>query len=89
VEGHSGRWYSNKYLNGKKWTDTHPSTIVEFTAPSELIETLKKMQIKIEDGVMSMGLGHKAGKGLGLFNQSIKDGATTFRIVKVKRNIKS
>ena len=88
IEGPVGRWYSNKYLNGAKWTDTNPSTIVEFVVPIELIEILKTMQTKIEDGAMSMGLGHKAGKGLGLFNQSMKDGKTTFRIVKVKRIIK-
>jgi hypothetical protein len=85
IEGEEGRAYSDKYLSGKKWTNTSPSTIVEFTAPIELIETLKKKQMKIEDGAMSMGLGSKAGKGLPLFNASMKNGETTFRIVKVKR----
>jgi hypothetical protein len=32
-----------------------------------------------------MGLGNKAGKGLPMFNESMKSGQTTWRIVKVKR----
>ncbi len=87
IEGPVGRAYSNKYLSGKKWTDTHPTTVVEFTCPFELIEKLKKMQMKVEDGAISMGLGNKAGKGLPLFNASLREGTTTFRIVKVKRRI--
>jgi hypothetical protein len=61
---------------------------VEFLAPLTLIETLKGMQMKVEDGALSMGLGDKAGGGLPLFNESIKSGDTTWRIVKVKRNKK-
>ncbi len=87
IEGPVGRAYSNKYLSGKKWTDTHPTTVVEFTCPLALVETLKKMQMKVEDGAISMGLGNKAGKGLPLFNASLREGTTTFRIVKVKRRI--
>lgn len=88
IAGYVGRWYANKYLTGKKWTDTKPSTIVEFVTPTELVETLKKMQCKVEDGAISMGLGNKAGKGLPLFNKSIAEGNTSWRIVKVKRNKK-
>jgi hypothetical protein len=86
IEGENGRLYANKYLNGAKWTSTHPTTIVEFCVPTELIETLKQKQMKIEDGALSMGLGHKAGKGLPLFNESMRKGDTTFRIVKIKRS---
>ena len=86
IEGENGRIYANKYLTGVKFTDTHPTTIVEFTVPTELIDILKDKQMKIEDGAFSMGLGDKAGKGLPLFNQSLANGQTTFRIVKIKRN---
>ena len=86
IEGHSGRVYANKYLTGAKRTNTNPTTIVEFCAPNELIETLKEKQMKIEDGALSMGLGSKAGKGLALFNESMRTGETNFRIVKIKRS---
>ena len=36
-----------------------------------------------------MGLGDKAGRGLPLFNASLRESETTFRIVLVKRPIKS
>ena len=86
IEGENGRSYANKYLTGAKWTNTKPTTIVEFSVPTKLIETLKQKQMKIEDGALSMGLGDKAGKGLPLFNESMRKGETTFRIVKIKRN---
>ncbi|CAF1624590.1 unnamed protein product [Rotaria magnacalcarata] len=86
IEDENGRLYSNKYLTGPKYVATHPTTIVEFCAPTELIEALKKIQMKVEDGALSMGLGHKAGKGLPLFNESMRKGDTTFRIVKIKRS---
>ena len=86
IEGENGRLYANKYLTGMKFTNTHPTTIVEFCAPIELIERLKEKQTKIEDGALSIGLGHCAGKGLPLFNESMRKGETTFRIVKVKRS---
>eukprot|EP01119_Soliformovum_irregulare_P001668 TRINITY_DN11400_c0_g1_i1.p1 TRINITY_DN11400_c0_g1~~TRINITY_DN11400_c0_g1_i1.p1 ORF type:complete len:176 (-),score=29.36 TRINITY_DN11400_c0_g1_i1:43-570(-) len=89
MEGESGRIYAEKYLNGKKWTDTHPTTVVEFTVPGTVIDTLKARQIKVEDGALSMGLGNKAGKGLPIFNDSIRSGSITWRIVKVKRPIKT
>jgi hypothetical protein len=89
IEGSEGREYASKYLTGQKWTDTNPTTVVEFLAPTELIETLKKMQVKVEDGALSMGLGSKAGGGLPLFNESLQSRATTYRIVKVKRNKKA
>jgi hypothetical protein len=86
IEGENGRLYANKYLTGGKYTKSNPRTIVEFCAPTELIETLKQKQMKIEDGALSMGLGDKAGKGLPLFNESMRKGETTFRIVKIKRS---
>jgi len=88
IEGEAGRKYAEMYLNGKKWVDTSPSTVVEFTCPKVLIEELFKLQHKVEDGVLSMGLGHKAGGGLGRFNESLEEGETTWRIVKVKRTQK-
>ncbi|KAN0003162.1 hypothetical protein ACTFIZ_009313 [Dictyostelium cf. discoideum] len=87
IEGSNGRQYANKYLTGKKWTDTNPSTIVEFTCPIELIEICKLIQTKIEDGALSIGLGSKAGNTLPFFNESLKSNQTTFRIVKIKREI--
>jgi hypothetical protein len=33
MEGESGRDYATKYLTGKKFTDTHPTTVVEFLIP--------------------------------------------------------
>ncbi|KAK5577093.1 hypothetical protein RB653_002031 [Dictyostelium firmibasis] len=87
IEGSNGRQYANKYLTGKKWTDTNPSTIVEFTCPIELIEHCKSIQTKIEDGAISIGLGNKAGNTLPFFNDSLKSTQTTFRIVKIKREI--
>lgn len=36
IEGQVGRAYATKYLTGKKWTDTHPTTVVEFTTPVEV-----------------------------------------------------
>ena len=86
IEGENGRAYANKYLTGAKWTNTRPTTIVEFLTSTKLIETLKQKQMKIEDGALSMGLGDKAGKGLSLFNESMRKGETTYRIIKVKRN---
>ncbi|KAN0044791.1 hypothetical protein ACTA71_006314 [Dictyostelium dimigraforme] len=87
IEGSNGRQYANKYLTGKKWTDTNPSTIVEFTCPIELIEHCKSIQTKIEDGALSIGLGFKAGNTLKFFNDSLKSHQSTFRIVKIKREI--
>ena len=53
--------------------------------PKALIEALFKIQHKVEDGAISIGLGNKAGGGVTQFNESITSGATTWRIVKVKR----
>jgi hypothetical protein len=88
IEGEAGRTYAEKYLAGKKWVDTAPTTVMEFDCPAQLIEALFAIQHKPEDGAMSMGLGHKAGGGLPLFNQSLADGYTTWRVVKVKRQHK-
>lgn len=88
IEGSIGRNYADKYLTGKKYTDTMPSTIVEFIVPVDVIETLQSMQMKVEDGALSMGLGDKAGKGLPIFNAALREGRSSFRIVKVKRMLK-
>ena len=85
IEGEEGRIYSNKYLSGKKKVDTNPTTVVEFTMPILLLEEIKAKQMKIEDGVMSMGLGNKAGGQLPLFNEYLANGEITYRIVNVKR----
>jgi len=85
IEGQVGREYATKYLTGKKWTDTHPSTVVEFVVPVAFFLKLKEKQCKIEDGCISVGLGNKAGNCIGLFNEEMKKGNITFRIVKVKR----
>jgi len=85
IEGQVGREYAAKYLTGKKWTDTHPSTVVEFIVPVSLFLKMKEKQCKIEDGCISVGLGNKAGNCIGLFNQEMKNGSITFKIVKVKR----
>ncbi|KAH3745258.1 hypothetical protein Pelo_13360 [Pelomyxa schiedti] len=85
IQGSVGRDYAEKYLNGKKHVDTNPTTVVEFVAPRRLLEDLFARQHKVEDGALSMGLGHKAGRGLPLFNASLASGETTWRIVKVKR----
>lgn len=87
VEGEQGRRYCEKYLNGKKWVDSNPTTVVEFTTTKALVEQLFKIQHKVEDGCLSMGLGSKGGGGLSLFNASLLDGRTSWRIVKVKRRI--
>ncbi len=86
VEGEEGRRYMEKYLTGQKYVDTNPTTVVEFTIRQELKDRLFNMQHKIEDGVISMGLGDKAGNGLVYFNEELANGTSTFRIVKVKRN---
>jgi hypothetical protein len=86
IEDENGRLYANKWLTGKKRGKTPRTTIVEFCAPIDLIETLKQKQLKIEDGALSIGLGYQAGRGLPLFNESIRKGDTTFRIVKIKRS---
>jgi hypothetical protein len=86
IEDENGRLYADKWLTGKKRNKAPRTTIVEFCAPTDLIETLKQKQMKIEDGALSIGLGYQAGKGLPLFNESMRKGDTTFRIVKIKRS---
>lgn len=80
--------YAEKYLNGKKYVDTSPTSVVEFICPSELIQALFAIQHKPEDGAISMGLGNKAGKGLPLFNTALAEGRSRWRIVRVKRSAK-
>jgi len=85
IEGDVGRVYAEKYLKGLKWVDTRPTTVCEFTVPQTLVTCLFELQHKAEDGAISMGLGNKAGGGLPLFNESLKSGESSWRIVKVKR----
>jgi hypothetical protein len=59
VEGYNGLRYMEKYLNGKKYVDTTPTTIIEFTMKKTLFKTLFDIQHKAEDGVLSIGLGKK------------------------------
>lgn len=80
--------YCEKYLNGKKRTNTHPTTIIEFNTPNKLFEYFQSIQEKCEDGAMSVGLGFAAGKCLPLFNKSLEKGETYWNIVKVKRKLK-
>jgi len=70
---------------GHKSVDSSPTTVVEFCAPGDLIRQLFAMQSKNEDGAISHGLGNKGGRGLPLFNESLQNGDTSFRIVFVKR----
>ncbi|AYV80744.1 MAG: hypothetical protein Harvfovirus5_48 [Harvfovirus sp.] len=85
MEGPSGREYAEKYLHGKKYVNTKPTTIVEFTSPENLIRELFKIQHKAEDGVLSTGLGNKAGNQLKKFNESLSKKTTKWTIVKIKR----
>jgi hypothetical protein len=85
IEGDQGRQYAKKFISGTKKVDTNATTVVEFSAPETLIANIKSVQMKIEDGVMSMGLGSKAGGQLPVFNQSLLNQETTWRIVNVRR----
>lgn len=83
-----GRLYAEKYLKGHKWVSTNPTTVIEFNSPKQLIDRLFEKQSKIEDGCMSTGLGYKAGDTLALFNESLRNNETTWKIVTVKRKFK-
>jgi hypothetical protein len=85
VRGEEGFRYCLKYFQGKKKVDTGVTTIVAFAVESELVETLFRMQSKVEDGAMSHGLGDKGGKGLPIFNAGLMHGHTFWRIRLVKR----
>lgn len=87
VEGPDGRAYCEKYLSGTKFVDTFPTTVVEFAVPAVLMAQLFAIQHKAEDGVLSVGLGFKAGGGLPLFNAALSHAAEQpcWRIVAVKR----
>jgi hypothetical protein len=85
--GEAGFSYAQKYLNGAKWVDSEPTTIVEFDCPQSLIRTLFERQQKPEDGAMSHGLGDKGGKGLPDFNATLSDGDISWRIMMVKRKL--
>ena len=86
VKDEDGRVYMEKYLKGKKKVNTSPTTVIEFVIPEKLWDQLYALQHKNEDGVISIGLGDKAGKGLNHFNQSLSKKESTYRIVIVKRN---
>ena len=85
VRGEEGFRYCLKYFQGKKKVDTDVTTIVAFAVESGLVETLFRMQSKVEDGAMSHGLGDKGGKGLPLFNAGLTHGRIFWRIRLVKR----
>jgi len=86
TRGQEGRAYCESYLRSNKTVDTDPTTVVEFNCSIILVERLYSIHSKIEDGTMSHGLGHKAGRTLDLFNESLAPGGdTTWRIVLVKR----
>jgi hypothetical protein len=85
VAGEEGRNYMEKYLHGLKHVDTNPTTVVEFTIVQTLYDTLFTIQHKIEDGVISIGLGKYAGNSLDLFNNDLANNTSQFKIVTVKR----
>ncbi len=85
VRGDEGLRYCRKYITGKKRVDTDITTIVEFCAPSKLVEQLFAVFHKAEDGCVSTGLGDKAGKTLPLFNAALADGSIVFCPIVVKR----
>eukprot|EP00435_Cladocopium_sp_Y103_P061076 s104_g22.t1 len=85
VVGEEGYEYCKKYFTGKKKVTPPVTTIVEFQCPKTLVEELFAMQWKIEDGARSHGLGDKGGKGLPLFNDSLRSSSTSWRVVFVKR----
>jgi len=85
VEGSEGRIYAEKYMRGQKSVDSSPTTVVEFLVPRVMVRQLFAMQSKNEDGAISHGLGNKGGRGLPIFNASLLNGASSFRIVFVKR----
>jgi hypothetical protein len=59
--------------------------VVEFVAPAAFVAQLFAAQAKAEDGVLSTGLGAKAGGSLASFNERLSTGEITWRIVCVKR----
>jgi hypothetical protein len=85
VRGDQGLAYCRKYLTGKKRVDTGVTTIVEFAAPTALVDSLFATFHKAEDGCISTGLGDKAGNTLPLFNAGLADGSVTFCPIVVKR----
>lgn len=89
VRGHGGRTYADKFVDGVKKNDTHPTTVVEFDVSTELVERLFQKQHKAEDGALSHGLGHAAGHTLPLFNEALATKQATYRIVRVKRRLQS
>jgi hypothetical protein len=85
VRGEEGFNYCKKYFGGGKRVDSNVTCIVEFECEEKMVADLFSRFSKAEDGCMSTGLGHKAGKTLSIFNDCLKRGETTFRIVFVRR----
>ena len=83
--GEEGFNYCKKYFGGGKRVDSNVTCIVEFECEEKMVADLFSRFSKAEDGCMSTGLGHKAGKTLSIFNDCLKRGETTFRIVFVRR----
>jgi len=86
TRGQEGRAYCESYFRSNKYVDTHPTTVVEFVCPRDLIDSFYAIQRKPEDGTLSHGLGFNAGKTLGEFNQALANGDIQWRIVLVKRS---
>eukprot|EP00045_Choanoeca_perplexa_P019551 m.3125 g.3125 ORF g.3125 m.3125 type:complete len:168 (+) comp4530_c0_seq1:373-876(+) len=85
MEAEPGRTYAEKYLRGHKKVDSMPTTVVEFCCSRSLVTWLFTKFHKAEDGVLSTGLGTKAGNTLERFNSELATGAVSWRIVLVKR----
>ncbi|CAB9513559.1 expressed unknown protein [Seminavis robusta] len=83
-----GRTYCESYLRSNKFVDTSPTTVVEFNCSKTMIDGFYDIQRKPEDGCLSHGLGHKAGKTLFVFNGALGEGDSTWRIVLVKRGFR-
>ena len=80
-----GRRYCESYLRTNKFVNTNPTTVVEFECEKDMIDSFYEIQRKPEEGTLSHGLGSKAGKTLPIFNDGLRRGDTTWRIVLVKR----
>lgn len=82
----NGRDYCESYMRSNKYVDTHPTTVVEFVCPRNLIDSFFAIQRKPEDGTLSHGMGSKAGRTLVRFNEALKNEFIQWRIVLVKRS---
>ena len=84
IEGSRGCICSEKYLSGTKWTNTHPSTVVEFVAQRRSSSRCSHANSGRWSAVVRTG---RQGGRLAEFNSHIANGGTTWRIVKVKRRV--